>query len=124
MSPRGQTQTEVTWIGVRPAAEVEVVYQALDQALADGFSAGDGRTAALAEGAADAYRWALARDARGPITGARGNRPVPTLWTLTAEADAAAVLIDDPACPADARDYALGVHDALAWLCGHSDQQP
>ncbi len=49
---------------------------------------------------------------------------MPDLYTLTAEVDAATVRLDDPASPADLRDYVLGAHDALAWLCGHTDQRP
>ncbi|MEU2180750.1 hypothetical protein [Streptomyces thermolilacinus] len=75
---------------------------------------------AVSEGAADAYRWALARREHGPVTGAPAH-DVPDLWRLTAEADAAAVLLDDPVCPPDKRAYVRGVHDALAWLCGQSD---
>ncbi|MFJ8696398.1 hypothetical protein [Streptomyces roseolilacinus] len=75
----------------------------------------------VSEGAADAYRWALAREERGPVTGAP-TREVPDLWRLTAEADAAAVLLDDPVCPPEKRAYVRGVHDALAWLCGQSDE--
>ncbi|MEU3445668.1 hypothetical protein AB0H29_00265 [Streptomyces thermolilacinus] len=76
---------------------------------------------AVSEGAADAYRWALARKEHGPVTGAPAH-DVPDLWRLTAEADAAAVLLDDPVCPPDKRAYVRGVHDALAWLCGQSDE--
>ncbi|CAL9459854.1 hypothetical protein [Streptomyces sp. enrichment culture] len=76
---------------------------------------------AVSEGAADAYRWALARKEHGPVTGAP-THDVPDLWRLTAEADAAAVLLDDPVYPPDKRAYVRGVHDALAWLCGQSDE--
>ncbi|MCP9958105.1 MULTISPECIES: hypothetical protein [Streptomyces] len=84
--------------------------------------AGDEPPGAASEGAADAYRWALAREGHGPVTGVP-TREVPDLWRLTAEADAAAVLLDDPVCPPEERAYVRGVHDALAWLCGHSDER-
>ncbi|MCP9945367.1 hypothetical protein LUX12_12140 [Streptomyces somaliensis] len=77
---------------------------------------------AVREGVAAAYRWALAREGHGPVTGVP-TREVPALWRLTAEADAAAVLLDDPVCPPRDRAYAQGVHDALAWLCGQSDDR-
>ncbi|MCH0543382.1 hypothetical protein I3F58_28300 [Streptomyces sp. MUM 203J] len=76
-----------------------------------------------ASGALDALRWALARGGSAPVTGARGGL-VPDLHTLTAEVDAAAVQLDDPVCPVDARAYTLGAHEALAWLCGHTDERP
>ncbi|URM90553.1 hypothetical protein LUW75_11680 [Streptomyces sp. MRC013] len=75
----------------------------------------------VSEGAAAAYRWALAREGSGPVTGVP-TREVPALWRLTAEADAAAVLLDDPVCPPRDRAYAQGVRDVLAWLCGQSDE--
>ncbi len=79
-----------------------------------------GRRAHLAAGMRDALTgpWPTAREAL--------SRPcaVPDLYTLTAEVDAATVRLDDPASPADLRDYVLGAHDALAWLCGHTDQRP
>ncbi|WP_228978191.1 hypothetical protein [Streptomyces sp. DH12] len=119
-------RTESPRIGVRRVDEVESAYRSL-AAEATGRGARGGRALqerprALREGAAEAYRWALAREPQGPITGLRA-REVPDVWRLTAEADAAAVLLDDPACPHDTRDYVRGVHDALAWLCGHSDQR-
>ncbi|GGQ13184.1 hypothetical protein [Streptomyces roseolilacinus] len=142
-----QTRARASRIGVRPADEVESVYRTLaaeaGRAPAPAPGRGDvregageptwgdiapGRTGpgaepsdAVSEGAADAYRWALAREERGPVTGAPA-REVPDLWRLTAEADAAAVLLDDPVCPPEKRAYVRGVHDALAWLCGQSDE--
>lgn len=125
-------------IGVRPAAEVQQAYESVTVAgSAPGGAAGadwgfevtddeaDGgrRRELFASGALDALRWALARGGSAPVTGARGGL-VPDLYALTAEVDAAAVQLDDPVCPVDARAYALGAHEALAWLCGHTDQRP
>ncbi|MFE1575358.1 hypothetical protein [Streptomyces fradiae] len=124
------TRERTSRIGVRPVDEVETAYRKLTAEAARaraGGSAGrrHGRGPepfeAVSEGAADAYRWALARADRGPITGAPTG-DVPDLSRLTAEADAAAVLLDDPVCPPDRRAYVRGVHDALAWLCGQSDE--
>ncbi|KUH35295.1 hypothetical protein ATE80_30075 [Streptomyces kanasensis] len=130
MTTRHAVRTETPRIGVRPVDEVESAYRTLAaEATGPGRDAGGGRALrdsdrprALREGATEAYRWALARAPQGPITGVRG-RDVPDVWRLTAEVDAAAVLLDDPACPHEAREYVRGVHDALAWLCGHSDQR-
>ncbi len=119
---------------MRPVDEVETAYRKLTaeatrtaRAARAGSSTGRAHDRvlepfeAVSEGAADAYRWALARAARGPVTGAPTG-DVPDLSRLTAEADAAAVLLDDPVCPPDRRAYVRGVHDALAWLCGQSDE--
>lgn len=143
-----RTRARASRIGVRPADEVESAYRALAAGAprgsarrdpADGPARAPDREAsrdaerkpvregrpepsgAVSEGAADAYRWALAREGHGPVTGVP-TREVPDLWRLTAEADAAAVLLDDPACPPENRAYVRGVHDALAWLCGQSDE--
>ncbi|OKK17718.1 hypothetical protein AMK16_20685 [Streptomyces sp. CB00455] len=76
-----------------------------------------------AAGAAAAYRWALGRTARAPVTSAHAHG-VPDLELLTAEVDAAIVQLGDPTLPVDLRDFTLGVHDALGWVCGYNDQQP
>ncbi|CAL9464016.1 hypothetical protein SUDANB38_02712 [Streptomyces sp. enrichment culture] len=125
------TRARADRIGVRALEEVESAYRARAAEAAEVTEAArtpEGpRSArpepfqAVSEGAADAYRWALARAEHGPVTGAP-TRDVPDLARLTAEADAAAVLLDDPVCPPDKRAYVRGVHDALAWLCGQSDE--
>ncbi|GGX48326.1 hypothetical protein [Streptomyces chryseus] len=43
---------------------------------------------------------------------------------LIAEADAATVQIQDSTQRTVPRDYIHGVHDALAWVCGHTDDKP
>lgn len=124
------TRARVDRIGVRAVDEVESAYRTRAAEAAESTAVARASAAAgpepfqtVSEGAADAYRWALARDQRGPVTGAP-TRDVPDLSRLTAEADAAAVLLDDPVCPPDKRAYVRGVHDALAWLCGQSDEHP
>ncbi|WP_329466778.1 hypothetical protein [Streptomyces sp. NBC_01431] len=79
-------------------------------------------TGQFAMGAAAAYRWALGRTARSPVTGTQA-RGLPDLRLLTAEVDAAAVQLDDPTLPPGARDFTLGAHEALAWLCGYSERR-
>ncbi|MGW0367243.1 hypothetical protein [Streptomyces sp. NPDC002990] len=101
--------------GVRPLA-------AVDLALKNLASPPQGPEQ-FTVGAALAYQWALGRRARAPVTSADG-RGVPDLPLLTAEVDAAVVQLDDPTTPADLRDFTRGVHDALGWVCGYSDQRP
>ncbi|WP_149182267.1 hypothetical protein [Streptomyces sp. TRM49041] len=121
------TPAEDARIGVRAVSEVESAYRSLTaEDVADhrsGSTARPGRSlpTELSQGAADAYEWALGRSRHGPVTGAP-SREVPALWALTAEVDAAAVLLDDPVCSGDTWQYARGAHDALAWICGHSDR--
>ncbi|GAA1897580.1 hypothetical protein GCM10009837_19810 [Streptomyces durmitorensis] len=75
-------------------------------------------------GASSAYRWALGRADRSPVTGADNAGGVPDLQALTAEADAAVVRTEDLTRSPGPRDYSRGVHDALAWVCGHTSQAP
>ncbi|MGW7434188.1 hypothetical protein ACWGIN_32235 [Streptomyces sp. NPDC054861] len=75
-------------------------------------------------GAAAAYQWALGGTERSPVTGNGSAEGVPGLQDLTAEVDAAVVQMEDPTSAAGPRDYHRGVHDALAWVCGHSNQAP
>ncbi|MFG3497719.1 hypothetical protein [Streptomyces sp. NPDC047928] len=110
---RGGAKAAPRRIGVRPTAEVESAYRELTEGAPERVL-----PAALIDGAVDAYEWALARGGEGPITGAHTGE-VPTLQAMTAEVDAASVVLDDPLCPAETEDYARGAHDVLAWICGH-----
>ncbi|GAA4933587.1 hypothetical protein ACFPM3_04625 [Streptomyces coeruleoprunus] len=114
---RGAREETVDHIGVRPLAEVEL---ALREVVTDSSRR---RSDPFIEGASQALRWAMAREGSGPVTGARVYG-VPGLEALTAEVDASAVQLDDPSCSDDAKAYTSGAHDALAWLCGHTDRQP
>lgn len=99
-------------VGVRTYADV-------DLALKDLAARGDG--AQFSAGEAAAFEWATGRTDRSPVTGAHAQA-IPDLQLLTAEVDAAVVHLEDPTTASGNRDYMHGVHDALAWLCGHSDQ--
>ncbi|MBT2468371.1 hypothetical protein J7E97_10890 [Streptomyces sp. ISL-66] len=82
------------------------------------------RSPQFSAGASAAYRWALGRADRSPVTGAGDSEGFPGLPALTAEVDAAVVQMEDPTGQPGQRDYNRGVHDALAWVCGHSDAAP
>ncbi|WP_212764686.1 hypothetical protein [Streptomyces sp. I05A-00742] len=81
------------------------------------------RDGPYARGAAAGYRWALGAPGGAPVTGATVHGAV-DMETLMAEVDAAVVQLDDPALPPDAARHTQGVHDALAWICGISDDRP
>ncbi|WP_051813427.1 hypothetical protein [Kitasatospora sp. MBT63] len=99
--------------GVRPAAEVAREYERVRAA-----NGGARRRGALA-----AYRWALGLARSGPLTGTPA-REVPTLEVLTAEVDASLVQLEASTRPSVGREYIEGAHDALAWVCGHTDTRP
>jgi hypothetical protein len=106
-------------VGVRPRGEVERA-----QAVAQEAGAGErpsGRH--FFEGALAVYRWALGRERTAPVTGAT-TPGRPDLALLTAEADAAIVLLDDFARRTLPVDYTQGVREALAWVCGQADGRP
>ncbi len=76
-------------------------------------------------GALDGYLWALGRRALAPVTASVASGPDgPCPAQLGAEQQAAQVRQLDPRAEEEDRDYARGVHDALAWACGRSDVQP
>ncbi len=104
-------------IGARPRTLVEREYRNLRQR-----SLCDGPDAQFAHGALDAYRWTMGGGG-APLTGARAAG-VPDLQRLTSEIDAAVVQLDDATQRASTRDFTRGVHDALAWVCGLSDNRP
>ncbi|WP_455351735.1 hypothetical protein [Streptomyces sp. SYSU K217416] len=105
-------------VGTRLRAEVEDAQRALDAS-----AAGPNQQTQLSRGALTGYLWALGRADDAPITGARVEGP-PDIPQLTAEVDAATVQLEDTTQRTVPRDYTRGVHDALAWVCGHSDQRP
>ncbi|MDF3289804.1 hypothetical protein [Streptomyces silvisoli] len=102
-------------IGARPRSLVESAYQNLRQrsVRADQFT----------YGALDAYRWTMGSGVSAPLTGAQ-TAGVPDLERLTSEIDAAVVQLEDVTQRAGTRDFTQGVHDALAWVCGLSDEKP
>ncbi|MFI9742420.1 hypothetical protein [Streptomyces sp. NPDC052494] len=120
MTIHGSTrEDEQRRVGTRTYADVEQAQKHLDAGAAAG-----GRSPQFSIGASTAYRWALGRADRSPVTGASGTKEVPDLQVLTSELDAAVVQMEDPAGRPGPRDYSRGVHDALAWVCGHSDEAP
>jgi hypothetical protein len=120
MTVHGRTrQGKEPLVGTRAYADVE-----LAQKRSSAEAAERGPSPQYSSGASAAYRWALGRVDRSPITGARRAEGVPELQALTAEVDAAVVQMEDPTSQPGPRDYSRGVHDALAWVCGHSDDAP
>ncbi|MFD0035366.1 hypothetical protein ACWGDS_44635 [Streptomyces sp. NPDC055059] len=105
-------------VGTRGYADVELALKQLEAREAE-----QGRSRQFSSGASAAYRWALGCADRSPVTGA-GEGEGPDLQALTAEVDAAVVQMEDPAGQPGPRDYSRGAHDALAWVCGHSDNAP
>lgn len=105
-------------VGTRKLPEVEQAFRALEA-----VGAGPTQQTQLSRGALTGYLWALGRGNPAPITGAP-TEGAPDLPQLTAEVDAAAVQLADAAQRTTPRDFTQGVHDALAWICGHSDMRP
>ncbi len=104
--------------GARPEAEVRRAQAELEAAAAR-----PQRQTALTRGALAGYAWATGQASAAPVTGAAGNGP-PDLAELTAEVDASVVQLDQQAQRSAPRDYVRGVHDALSWVCAHTDEQP
>ncbi|MDH6136749.1 hypothetical protein P3T37_006180 [Kitasatospora sp. MAA4] len=76
-------------------------------------------------GSLDGYLWALGRSSLAPVTDSLATGPEgPCPAQLGAEQQAAQVRRQDEAADLADRDYARGVHDALAWVSGRSDVQP
>ncbi|MFJ9469863.1 hypothetical protein [Streptomyces caniferus] len=105
-------------LGTRPRTEVLQASAALAE-VAHGLSPSS-RTAL---GALAAYRWALGDGVTAPITGFR-TEGCPTVPVLTAEVDAAAVQWEGARKGTAAHDYLRGVHTALAWICGFTEERP
>ncbi|MCD0480862.1 hypothetical protein [Streptacidiphilus sp. ASG 303] len=107
-------------IGSRTRDEVERVLARADA------EAGSGRRRRFLQGVSAACAWALGRTPAGPVTGAPAGPDGPGVGAMTAEVDAAVVQLEvaGAALPGGARDFVQGAHDALAWLCGYSDDRP
>jgi hypothetical protein len=76
-------------------------------------------------GSLDGYRWALGRGRLAPVTTSVASGPEgPCPAQLAAEQQAAQVRHLDLRVDPEQREYARGVHDALAWICARSDVQP
>ncbi len=115
MYPLSATQAKT---GVRDVTEVERAFECLEAG-----AAGPDQQTQYARGALAGYLWALGRGEPAPIT-ARSMDGAPAMEVLIAEADAATVQIQDSTQRTVPRDYIHGVHDALAWVCGHTDDKP
>lgn len=105
-------------VGVRKAAEVERAFTELEAG-----AGAPNRQTQWSRGALAGYLWALGRGDGGPVTGVR-TEGRPRNDVLTAEVDAANVALENQVERTVPRDYSQGVHDALAWVCGHTDSRP
>ncbi|MFE9534406.1 hypothetical protein [Streptomyces sp. NPDC006691] len=110
---RAEPDGGTTLIGVRSPSDVDLALKYLTNR--------SDAPAQFALGVAAAYRWAMGRVDRAPVTGMSARRPPPDLRLLTAEVDAAVVQLDDPTTQGGVRDFTRGVHDALTWVCGYSE---
>ncbi|WP_329112118.1 hypothetical protein [Streptomyces sp. NBC_01353] len=106
-------------MGIRAYADVELAQKRLSARAAEWRLSPQ-----YSSGASAAYRWALGCAEHSPVTGAGDAEGVPALPALTAEVDASVVQMEDLTSRPGPRDYSRGVHDALAWVCGHSDHAP
>ncbi|GAA1928497.1 hypothetical protein [Streptantibioticus ferralitis] len=104
-------------IGARPRSHVEQAYESLQQRAAKPEPHRQFTLGVLA-----AYQWAMGRVAGAPLTGARCVG-VPDLEQLTSEIDTAVVQLEDTTQHSATRDFAQGVHDALVWVCGLSEDE-
>ncbi|MET9801058.1 hypothetical protein [Streptomyces sp. NPDC006368] len=112
------TSTAEVRVGVRTFTDVEEAFRRLEAE-----AAGPDQQTQFFRGALTGYLWALGRGGPAPIT-ARSVAKAPALEDLTAEADAATAQMEDSTQRTVPRDYIHGVRDALAWVCGHTDQHP
>ncbi|MEU4212439.1 hypothetical protein AB0F13_20995 [Streptomyces sp. NPDC026206] len=104
--------------GVRPVPEVVQAHQRLECE-----AAGPSRQTQYARGALTGYLWSLGQGQVAPVTGG-DSAGAPDLATVTAEVDATLAQLEDSTQRTVPRDYIRGVHDALAWVCGHTDIRP
>lgn len=111
------TKESAEAVGTRSRAEVEAAVEALES-VAPRHDA-----VAHRRGALSGYRWALGHIDAAPVTGAPGAGS-PGLEVLTAEVDAAHVQLEGITRDTTALAYTRGVHEALAWVCGHRDDRP
>ncbi|WP_435971952.1 hypothetical protein [Streptomyces sp. Qhu_M48] len=107
-------------MGTRARADVELARKRLGA----GAAGPEGASPQFSSGATAALSWALGGAERSPVTGCDTAQEVPGLETLTAEVDAAVVQAEDPTSRPGPREYNRGVHAALAWVCGHSEDAP
>jgi hypothetical protein len=105
-------------VGVRRQVDVERAHDAL-QAVA----AAPQTQTQLSRGALTGYVWALGRASAAPVTGSHGHG-TPSLGQIMGEIDASVMQLAEQTRRTVPRDYVQGVHDALAWVCGYSDDQP
>lgn len=105
-------------VGVRPQVDVERAHDALEA-----VAAAPQTQTQFSRGALTGYVWALGRGTSAPVTGSH-RHGTPNLGQLTGEIDASVMQLADQALRTVPRDYVQGVHDALAWVCGYSDDQP
>ncbi|MGW4895704.1 hypothetical protein ACWEQL_26105 [Kitasatospora sp. NPDC004240] len=116
------TTQNTTVVGVRSAQEV---FAALD-----GLDARCRPSTDYEQGLLEAYRWAVGMRTAAPVTAVATVGPSgPCRAQLLAECQAAAVAIQVEADRTEVEQAAsaermLGVHAALAWLCGHHDDRP
>jgi hypothetical protein len=118
MTDHTASQKAIDLVGGRPRADVERAYGALEAA-----AAAPQTQTQFSRGALSGYVWALGHATAAPVTGA-DSHGAPDMLLLTAEVDAALVQLSDQSLRTVPRDYVHGVHDALAWVCGYSDEQP
>ncbi|MFE9425009.1 hypothetical protein ACFYNO_18770 [Kitasatospora sp. NPDC006697] len=115
------TSHEVTSrVGARSREQVESALARLEYIGETPFEPSPAR-----HGSLDGYRWALGRGRLAPVTASVASGPEgPCPAQLAAEQQAAQVRHLDLRVDPDQREYARGVHDALAWVCARSDVQP
>jgi hypothetical protein len=118
MTDSTASQKVIDLVGGRPRADVEQAYGVLE-----GAAAAPQSQTQFSRGALTGYVWALGRATAAPVTGA-DSHGAPDLLLLTSEVDAALVQLADQSLRTVPRDYIRGVHDALAWVCGYSDDLP
>ncbi|MFB7909861.1 hypothetical protein ACFC1T_25835 [Kitasatospora sp. NPDC056076] len=76
-------------------------------------------------GVLGAYRWAAGAQIAAPVTAAAAPAASwPCRAQLLSECQAAAVRLRDALEDRTDAGYALGVYQALAWLCGHHEDRP
>ncbi|WP_316527446.1 hypothetical protein [Kitasatospora brasiliensis] len=103
-------------VGVRPLDEV---FAAIDKVNRrplpwSGFE----------HGVLGAYRWAAGAQVAAPVTAAATVAAGPCHAQLLAECQAAAVGLHRAHAQGADHRYLLGVHRALAWLCGLHEDRP
>ncbi|MEU6892481.1 hypothetical protein ABZ934_11935 [Streptomyces sp. NPDC046557] len=111
MATRSTGRDGEEMVGTRRRADIERVYGSLE------------RTTPFSRGAATGYQWALGREDEGPVTGVHAEGP-PGIDLLIAEVDAAVVRLEEQPRRSVPHAHIQGVHDALAWVCGQTEEHP